>query len=579
VSDPVGLSIGTTNLVAARVGYPPVMRRSVVTVHDVMLGGFVERVGDPVPLVAADGSTHRADRLMVDAVAEVIEQTGDPQPWQDVTIAVPAAWTPNAVRVFSDALARDARFGRPPRLTTDAEAALTALRSQPGLPSTGVVALLDFGGSGTTISLFDATRGFLPIGEALRYPEFSGDHLDQAILGSVLTDVGHSAADTGATAAVGFLTRLRESCRLAKEQLSVDTASTIAVQLPGLSSDVRFTRAELENIAAGPLDGVIAAFEDLLRRNNSGPAHLSAVVTVGGGAIIPLVTQRLSSFAAGTRAPVMTTSRPGLDTAIGSALMAARGPNADATTGIGTPAAAVAATDVVGPPPPDDSMSSTFRALAWSQDDDDVDEPVPYTGANPYAFEGTSARPRIDYVPATGSFPYEEPRRPWYRISQVWIGAAAFIALIALGGAAYTLTSSSETSAPTTSATPMPTTTAPPPPPIETPVDTPAPSEAPPPVVTEYVPPPPSTVTITATPTTTEAPPTTTTTTTTTPPTTTTTTTTPPTTTTTEPTTTQPTTTTTTQPMRTTYLNVPFLPPIPITVPGNPAPEGVPQIP
>ncbi|MDT5182858.1 MAG: hypothetical protein QOI29_1016, partial [Mycobacterium sp.] len=31
MSDPLGLSIGTTNLVAARVGNQPVMRRSVLT--------------------------------------------------------------------------------------------------------------------------------------------------------------------------------------------------------------------------------------------------------------------------------------------------------------------------------------------------------------------------------------------------------------------------------------------------------------------------------------------------------------------------------------------------------------------
>ncbi len=53
MSDPLGLSIGTTNLVAARVGNQPVIHRATVTLADgSVLGGFVERVGDPVPLVA-----------------------------------------------------------------------------------------------------------------------------------------------------------------------------------------------------------------------------------------------------------------------------------------------------------------------------------------------------------------------------------------------------------------------------------------------------------------------------------------------------------------------------------------------
>ena len=69
MSDPLGLSIGTTNLVAARVGNQPVIRRSVLTMfghaapevgmpsahtEGMVLNGFVERVGDAVPLVGAD---------------------------------------------------------------------------------------------------------------------------------------------------------------------------------------------------------------------------------------------------------------------------------------------------------------------------------------------------------------------------------------------------------------------------------------------------------------------------------------------------------------------------------------------
>ena len=83
----LGLSIGATNLVAARVGRPPVMRRAVLTLFPdrapevgvaaenpslnqpgVVLTGFVERVGDPVPLVAEDGSSHRGERVLVEAL-------------------------------------------------------------------------------------------------------------------------------------------------------------------------------------------------------------------------------------------------------------------------------------------------------------------------------------------------------------------------------------------------------------------------------------------------------------------------------------------------------------------------------
>ena len=76
MSDPLGLSIGTTNLVAARVGNPPVTRRSMLTLAGQVLSGFVERVGDPVPLVAADGSSYPADVLMVEALDAMVAEAG-----------------------------------------------------------------------------------------------------------------------------------------------------------------------------------------------------------------------------------------------------------------------------------------------------------------------------------------------------------------------------------------------------------------------------------------------------------------------------------------------------------------------
>src|SRR5919201_1524673 len=103
MSDPLGLSIGTTNLVAARVGNQPVIRRSVLTLFGhaapevgvpsahtdgTVLSGFVERIGDPVPLVAADGSPYAAEQLLVDALHAMVETTGG-QASPQTAIAVP----------------------------------------------------------------------------------------------------------------------------------------------------------------------------------------------------------------------------------------------------------------------------------------------------------------------------------------------------------------------------------------------------------------------------------------------------------------------------------------------------------
>ena len=432
MSDPLGLSIGTTNLVAARVGNQPVTRRSVLTLPGgVVLGGFVERVGDPVPLVAADGSAHSADRLLVEALAAMTYPNGG-QPTADIAIAVPAHWGAATLRALRTALRANpilAPNGMPVRLVSDAVSSLTALHANPGLPRQGVVALLDFGGGGTSITLADAAAAFEPVDETVRYVEFSGDQIDQALLNHVLDGIAAAGgADPASTAAVGSLTRLREECRDAKERLSAEAMTEIVAELPGYRSSVRVTRTELEALIAGPLAGVLAALENVLERNGIGWPNVSAVVTVGGGASIPLITRRLSEH---SRAPVVTTPQPALDAAVGAALFAAYGSAAEAQTGV-APVVPVAA-DAPG--------SATFRALAWSQDDDAADEPVPYTGEDSYVTDITAMRPQAQYVAPTG--PIDEPRT-WHRLPQLVFGVAAAVALIALGGVAIALTSSTD---------------------------------------------------------------------------------------------------------------------------------------
>ncbi|KUI29978.1 Hsp70 family protein, partial [Mycobacterium sp. GA-2829] len=459
MSDPLGLSIGTTNLVAARVGSQPVMRRSTLTLFSdrtpavgapaentpgVVMDGFVERVGDPVPLVAADGTSYRAEALLVEALdALVSEAYGDTG--GDIAIAVPAHWGTSTVYALRNALRANPVFapnGTPARLVSDAVASLTALHANPGLPASGVVALLDFGGSGTSITLADAAAGFEPVDETTRFTEFSGDLIDQALLTHVLAGIGDAGGvDPAGTAAVGSLTRLREQCRTAKERLSAETAVDVAADLPGYHSTIRVTRTELEELLQQPLAGVLAALDAALERSRIGWAGVSAVVTIGGGASIPLITQQLSAH---TRTPVVTTRQPALDASVGAALFAAYSAAAEAPTGMAAAAPVTAMID-------DAPGSSTFRALAWSQADSAAEEPVPYTGADDYEAYNpygplTGARPAVQYLPADE--PVEERRGS--NLPQFAFLAAAVLAAIAVGGVAYALTGSSTDSGPVT---------------------------------------------------------------------------------------------------------------------------------
>nr|WP_273733536.1 Hsp70 family protein [Mycolicibacterium septicum] len=414
--DCLGLSVGATNLVAIA-DHAPLVRRAVLTVSahrgavvgapssvdgGLVFTDFVGRVGDPVPLVATDGSTHHAERLLAGAVEALTRETS-PARRPDVSVlAVPAHWGGGAVESVRRAMPGV-------RVVPDSVAALTAIQAHPGLPARGVVALCDFGGSGTSLTLADAAAGFATIGQTVRYQDFSGDLIDQEVLRHVLSNLD---AEPAGTAAVTALARLREQCRTAKEELSDQSATS----LTGAGSAIRLTRAELDAVVEEPLGGVIETLLDLLRRNGIHPAQLAALVTVGGGARIPLVTQRLSEA---FRMPVTTVPQAQVIAAVGAALLGRRGADETSTQVAYAPSAALAA---VG------TGTVAASALAWSVSDS-VAEVAEFV---PESVTEDSARP--DFVFAEPPLSPAPAGVPWYRRGGVVVYAGVFLAVVGTVG-------------------------------------------------------------------------------------------------------------------------------------------------
>lgn len=276
---------------------------------------FVDRVGGGSPVVAGDGSTHRAEQLLGDGLHALAYAATDGRPIPPaVAVTHPAHWTREAVGALRTALGRVSEWAQHPvALMSDTTAALTALQANPGLPDHGIIAVCDFGGSGTNITLVDAGRGFEPIGGTLRNTTFCGDVIDQALLDHVVADLGGNG-DGPPT--VGSLTRLRGQCRDAKEQLSTETVAELA----GFHGGVWLTRAELDEALRQPLDGFFKVLQGALDDNEVLPGDLSAIVSVGGGANMPAVTTGLSQRF-GTA--VISSPRPQLTAAIGAALSVA----------------------------------------------------------------------------------------------------------------------------------------------------------------------------------------------------------------------------------------------------------------
>lgn len=497
MSGSLGLSIGVANLVAARARGTPVIRRPVLTLFGdrpsevglpgdvpnpgqagLVLRGFVERVGDPAPLPAADGTEHPADGLTANALEAMARTLGYGTP---VGIAVPAYWADRQVSALRQALFTQPALmtpgGMPPATISDATAALAALYAKPGFPNDGVVALCDFGASGTSVTLTDAASNFRQIGPTTRYTEFSGDGIDQLML-TKLED-GAETHDLGNTAPMGPLSSRLEECRRAKEQLSAATMTVIPAEMPGFGQDVRLSRTDFEEMISEPLDRFIVAMQDILRRSEVTPANLAAAAIVGGGACIPLITARLSER---LQVPIFTTEQPVSCAAIGAAVLSQQrlppsaapvpdpptaaapvpdppttaAPVPDTATAAGpvpsaptegvdgqptgvSPAgwAIQAANEAAGESVDDDDASATYRALAWSQVDAPDPEPVVYVDDD-------------DYVPAAaaaGPPPAARRRSPhWYSRPTVLIsltGAAAVGLIGAVVAAAFELTANS----------------------------------------------------------------------------------------------------------------------------------------
>ncbi|MUM18916.1 Hsp70 family protein [Mycobacterium sp. CBMA271] len=427
----LGLSIGATQLVATdgNADGVPVVRSSILTLHEdrpsevgipaesgLTLTGFVDRVGDPVGIVGADGSVHSADWALAEAIRVLIADAAvdarfDTPP--ALAVAVPAHWGAQSVAALRAAIDRVpalAPGGQPTKLVLDAQAALVSSRDR--LPDRGVIVVCDFGGTGTSITLADPAANFERIGETVRDRDFSGQRIDQELLLQVLADLNQ---DPDGTASLGALTRLRDRCRAAKEHLSTDTATVVPVELPGISADVRLTRGDLEDGIREPLAALIVKVRKVLEQNDIQPASVSAVFTIGGGSAIPLVTQQLSEH---MRSPIIPAPQPRLAAALGAAIMA--GQPDDLPSLEQTQMRPVPTGDDTAKSPASAPIDTVESGLAWSQ----ADTSPELQEFQDYNTPVTAARPEVTFSPGPGDYRDAERMR-WFQRPVLWFFVAA----------------------------------------------------------------------------------------------------------------------------------------------------------
>ena len=299
---------------------------------------FKRRMGDPTPILLGGSpfSAHALTaRLLRGVVKVVTDREGGPP--DQIVVTCPANWG-DYKRDLLDQAVRQADVGRV-SVATEPEAAAVHYASTTRVAPGEIVAVYDLGGGTFDAAVLRNTgAGFELLGDPRGIEQLGGVYFDEAVFAWVVDHMAEAFAqldpdDPGAMAAVA---RLRRDCVEAKESLSWDTDTAIAVALPNQRTEVRLTRREFEDMIRPTLVDTLDAVHRSLESAGVRPDQVSSVLLVGGSSRIPLVGQML---VADLQRPVAIDVHPKHAVALGAAHLAA----GDAGT-IAVPAEAAATT-------------------------------------------------------------------------------------------------------------------------------------------------------------------------------------------------------------------------------------------
>ena len=276
------------------------------------------RLGDTTPFVIA-GEPYGAEALMGHLLASVVasatERHGSPP--DEVVLSHPANWGEYKL----DLLRETARLAGVPEaelLPEPVAAALSYVEAGKVSPD-DTVAVFDFGG-GT----FDAAvvqveaAGCTILGSPEGLERMGGVDLDAAVLAHVNESIGGklSELDAGDPAVERGMAALRSSCTAAKEALSTDSETSIPVNLPALSTEVRITREELEVALRGRIGDTLSSLDRAVASSGKEYGDLAGILLVGGTSRIPMVAEAVASH---TGRPVLRDADAKLAIASGAA--------------------------------------------------------------------------------------------------------------------------------------------------------------------------------------------------------------------------------------------------------------------
>ncbi|WP_225438655.1 Hsp70 family protein [Candidatus Frankia nodulisporulans] len=285
---------------------------------------LLRRLGDEGQVVLG-GAAYRRESLLGRLVAHLVttaaQQLGGPP--DQVVVTHPAFWPASRREAFTEAVTQLSGLEMPVTAVAAADAMGTLLARSSVTQTVDLVGWYDLGaGFLDTAVLSFSPFGFQVVGTAAGMRHGIGIDLDGLLVDQALTHAGidPQRVDRSDPATRLALAQLRRDAAQAKEVLAEEAEVDLTVALPGVSTAVTLTRAELEALTTPTIDDTVGALRRALRSVPAEPADLSRILLSGGVAYLPLVSRRLrEAFPALRRIE----HRSDADLAMGAALLAA----------------------------------------------------------------------------------------------------------------------------------------------------------------------------------------------------------------------------------------------------------------
>jgi actin-like ATPase involved in cell morphogenesis len=287
---------------------------------------FKRRVGDSTPLMIG-GSPRSPESVMAVLLRAVVDASIQLEGSRPDRIAVthPASWGEYKLDVLRQAI-HLADLGVETELVPEPVAAAVHYAMLQRVELHDFVAVYDLGGGTFDAAVVRRTAdGFDLYGKPEGIERLGGIDVDAAVFSHVQSSLGLQldTLDRDDPAVMSAFARLRSDCVAAKEALSSDTDAVIPVMLPGLATEVRITRSELETMIRPAIRDTIVALRRAITSGGLVPEHLARVLLVGGSSRIPLVGEMVNADLA---RPIALDTHPKHAVALGAALTAAPEP-------------------------------------------------------------------------------------------------------------------------------------------------------------------------------------------------------------------------------------------------------------